>query len=126
MENPIFGLGLNTYSDYFPKFRPADYPAIMYAHNSYLQIASEAGLSGCILFFSFQTAVVVSIFRKAVQIRTETQKILVLGLTAGICGIMANAFLESLFQSTQLRTHYWSMLGIAAGIAYQGGFLQDE
>lgn len=126
MENPVFGLGLNTYSDYFPRFRPSDYPAIMYTHNSYLQIASEAGLLGSFLYIGFQILVVVSVFRKALRIQNYAQKVMVLGLAAGLCGIMANAFVESLFQSTQLRTHYWSLLGIAVGIAYRGGFEADR
>lgn len=81
---------------------------------------------GSFLYIGFQILVVVSVFRKALRIQNYAQKVMVLGLAAGLCGIMANAFVESLFQSTQLRTHYWSLLGIAVGIAYRGGFEADR
>ena len=108
-ENPFFGLGLNTYSDHFPKFKPADYPALMYAHNTYLQMATEAGLVGVGLFL---------IFVGAVMARCIKQKeMLGAALWAGVVGILVNGLFDSVLQSTQLRTLFWALLGAAAALS---------
>jgi len=108
-KNPFFGLGLNTYSDNFPKFKPADYPAIMYAHNTYLQMATEAGAVGLGLFL---------IFIAVVMARCIKQKeMLGAALWAGVLGILVNGLFDSVLQSTQLRTLFWALLGAAAALS---------
>lgn len=108
-ENPVFGLGLNTYSDNYSRFKPPDYPAYMYSHNSYLQMAAEAGILGTALFFSYIGAVMAR-FR-------HHSGLLGPALLAGVFGILVNCLFESVLQSTQLRTLFWSLLGAAAALA---------
>ena len=108
-QHPLLGLGLNTYSDNFPKFKPADYPAIMYAHNTYLQMAAEAGILGVGLFL---------VFIGAVMARCVKQKeMLGAALWAGAAGILVNGLFDSVLQSTQLRTLFWALLGAAFALS---------
>ncbi len=107
-ESPIFGLGLNTYSQNFPRFKPADYNAYMYSHNSYLQMATEAGILGASLFFAY-IVVVMARFRK-------TSGFLGPALLAGVFGLLVNCLFDSVLQSTQLRFLFWTLLGAAGAL----------
>ena len=108
-ESPVFGLGLNTYSDNFPRFKPADYGAYMYSHNSYLQMATEAGILGTSLFFAYIVTVMAR-FRK-------TAGPLGPALLAGVFALLVNCLFDSVLQSTQLRALFWTLLGAAAALA---------
>ena len=108
-QNPLFGLGLNTYSDHFPKFKPADYPALMYAHNTYLQMATECGLVGLGLFLAFITAVMAR--------ASKNRDVLGMALLAGAFAILVNGLFDSVLQSTQLRQFFWILLGAASAFA---------
>ncbi len=117
--SPFFGLGLNTYSHYFPLFKPEDYPALMYAHNGYMQIATEAGVMGVLLYISFIGALLFRIRQYVLQQMDPADIILGLGVIAGIVALLTNGLFESVFQSTQLRTLLWVMLGLAASFVYR-------
>ncbi|MFT5206670.1 MAG: putative inorganic carbon (HCO3(-)) transporter [Candidatus Omnitrophota bacterium] len=117
--SPFFGLGLNTYSINFPLFKPEEYTALMYAHNGYLQIAAEAGCAGILLYISFIGALLFKIRQYVMQQVEAADIILGLGLLAGIVTLLTNGLFESVFQSTQLRTLLWVMLGIASSFAYR-------
>ncbi len=114
---PLFGLGLNTYSDYFPHFRPKDYPAIMYTHNSYLQMAAEIGIVGITLYLSFIFALITKAVQRILSCRLWAYKVLTVGCIAAVFGLMTNALFESLLQSTQLRAIFWCLLGISMALA---------
>ncbi|GEM_PF-790084 len=114
---PFFGLGLNTYSDYFPQFRPKTYPAIMYAHNSYLQMAAEIGIVGFCLYLLLILALIGSAVKAFFSNGSSHYKILTIGIVSAVFGMMVNALFESLLQSTQLRTIFWCLLGIATAVA---------
>ena len=114
---PFFGLGLNTYSQYFPEFRPKDYPSLMYAHNSYMQMASEIGLIGLFFYLLFIGALLWASARSIVSCRSSEWKIVNIGVFCGVIGLLINAFFESLLQSSQLRAFFWSLLGISCAVA---------
>ena len=115
--HPIFGLGLNTYSDYFSHFRPVNYPAIMYAHNSYLQMTAEIGIVGIGFYLAFIFALVIKAVKSVLLCHVWAYKVLTAGCVAAIFGMMTNALFESLLQSTQLRTIFWCLLGISTTLA---------
>jgi len=124
-ESPYFGLGLNTYSHYFPSFKPPDYPGLMYAHNSYIQMAAESGLLGIFCFLLFIAAFFWWFVRTIVTGRSSAFRVIQIGLVAGIFGMMVNGMFESVFQSTQLRTLFWVLMGTAAAFAYNDYFEKE-
>jgi O-antigen ligase len=116
--SPIFGLGLNTYSDHFPLFRPPGYKALMYAHNSYLQMGAEMGLLGLFLYLAF---VMILLGRSAYAFlnheTSEQTRLFGFALIAGAVGILVNCLFESCLQSTQLRALFWSLIGTTCAMA---------
>ncbi len=116
--NPFFGLGLNTYSENFPKFKPEDYPAFMYAHNSYLQMAAESGIVGVALFVIFILAFLWLFVRSILAMKAGFERTLLAGIAAGVLGMLVNALFDSIFQATRLRALFWCLMGIGAALAY--------
>lgn len=125
--SPVFGLGPNTYSIYFPMFKPKDYGGLMYAHNSYLQMATEIGLLGTGLYLLFLFAIFFHLGRLLKTAHKDSDDwVLCVGFMAGVGGLLVNALFESLLQSTQLRSLFWSFLGIAAALATRAAFSKRE
>ncbi|MEI8349192.1 MAG: O-antigen ligase family protein [Candidatus Omnitrophota bacterium] len=62
-EHPVLGLGVNTFSKNFPQYKPADYPDLRYAHNSYLQMWAEIGLLGLIIFLAMPLTILAKAFK---------------------------------------------------------------
>ena len=118
-DYPVTGAGLNTYSMIVPKYKVHPLGGI-YAHNSYLQMAAEIGLVGLMAFLWFLW----SIFRKALKqfrhvlssesfaIKFANQRLILLGLMAGLFGFMANAFFDTTFFALRLIALFWVMLGV--------------
>jgi len=55
--HPVLGFGINTYSRNFPAYKPEEYAYYRYSHNCYLQMASEIGIPGAVLFLCFLAGV---------------------------------------------------------------------
>lgn len=116
---PWFGLGLNTYSVWFPVYNPPDptYPVVMYAHNSFLQMATETGWVGLGLFLAFVAALLVRSARGLFTGPKDDWSLVRAGVWASLTAILLNGFFESLLQSTLLRTLFWSLMGLSLAFA---------
>ena len=68
-EHPLFGVGMDAYTDWFRRTRDADYVAKKFfsysntAHNVYLDIATSGGFPLVIIYCAFVALVVISIVR---------------------------------------------------------------
>lgn len=108
-EHPILGFGINTFSEYFPKFKPVDYPDLKYTHNSYLQMWSEIGLIGLIIFLALIITVVIFALRKnkeKMNIRPADGQIL-LGFACGYIAFLIHAAFDTNLYSLVLLTSFW-------------------
>jgi len=107
-ERPVLGKGVNTFSRYFPKYKPADYPDLRYAHNSYLQMASETGIFGLLLFLSIPLVILAKALRgikRKIDKSIEGQ--ILLGLIAGYIGFLVHSFVDNNLFSLVLTTLFW-------------------
>ena len=117
-HSPFFGLGLNTYSVYFPQFKPPHYPTQMYSHNSYLQMAAESGLIGISLFLVFVGTVMVLCARDLIKRESsDPSKLPGLALLSGVFGMLVNCLFDSVLQSTRLRFFFWALAGSALALS---------
>ncbi|MFA5008027.1 MAG: O-antigen ligase family protein [Candidatus Omnitrophota bacterium] len=107
-ERPVFGKGVNTFSRYFPKYKPADYPDLRYAHNSYLQTASEIGIAGLLVFLSIPLFILIKALRNIRQkILQGIEGQIMLGLIAGYIGFLIHSFVDNNLFSLMLTTLIW-------------------
>lgn len=124
--SPWVGLGLGTFMHNFNKFVVGYYKQdiVPYAHNCYLQIASELGIIGLIsflailvVFFSFGIETI--IYRK----RTFSWYILLAGL-ASLLAYCLQMTVDTVFYSLDLGILFWMILGL--GVAAMGNIRLEE
>jgi putative inorganic carbon (HCO3(-)) transporter len=107
-ERPFLGLGVNTFSKYFPKYKPADYPDMRYAHNSYLQMAAETGISGLLIFICIPITVLAKAFRGIrKKFRATNEGFALMGAIAGYLGLLVHSFFDNNLFSLMLTTLFW-------------------
>jgi len=102
-EKPIFGQGLGTYMN---KSKG------IYAHNCYIQMAAEIGITGLICFLWF----LIEFFKLGIHLFKKNNDMLLLGLLAGISSFLINSFFEVNFYSLQVSVLFWFALGMIIGL----------
>lgn len=113
-EHPVRGFGINTYSKHAPAFRPKDYfPDARYAHNCYLQMASEIGGVGLALFLAFLLAALVRAGRLGAPL--DFFQTLRWALVSGLAGFLIHAGFDTDLYSTRLSSFFWIGLGLSVG-----------
>lgn len=114
MSRPWVGLGIGTFMFNFNKFAIEGYPnTVPYAHNCYLQIASEIGIFGLI---SFLAILFIFFYRGAKALlskgtRTFNWYMLLASLAAAL-GYSAQMSVDTIFYNLDLGALFWLMLGI--------------
>lgn len=104
-QHPVLGNGLGTFGPRF--FAETPIYGKMYAHNSFLQIWTEAG------FLSIVSLIVFLFWNLAKSIRTlwKCCDVYLLALFCGIFGWLVRAFFDNDFYSVQLSALFWLFLG---------------
>lgn len=103
-DYPFFGSGSNTYSKVFPRYKPHDYPDIRYAHNSFLQMASETGILGLLSFCLLLISVLAAGFKR---LKADKNNLLLSGLIAGLSGFLVHSMFDNHLFSVVLLTLFW-------------------
>ena len=109
--HPVLGFGVNTYSKHFPEYKPAEYPDDRYAHNCYLQMASEIGIPGALLFLAFIFMALFASFKRIVSLPDGTRKSLAVGLFGGTLGFVLNSAVDTHLYSLTLAVFFYILLG---------------
>ncbi|MFH1664550.1 MAG: O-antigen ligase family protein [Candidatus Omnitrophota bacterium] len=115
-EHPVLGFGVNTYSRIFPKYKPADYPDVRYSHNCYLQMASEIGIPGALLFISFLASVLVCSFRGFTGRERGRKEYLAMGLFAALAGFAMDCLVDTGLYSVNLAVFFYLLAGFCFAI----------
>ena len=94
-DHPIIGAGFDSYGVAFTRYDTwSGAYRVEQAHNDYLQILADAGISGFICI----TAFIILLFRQGVQaIKNKTDKFVfngVIGALAGCFGILIHSFFD--------------------------------
>ncbi|MBF0493801.1 MAG: O-antigen ligase family protein [Candidatus Omnitrophica bacterium] len=116
--HPILGFGINTYSRNFPKYKPAEYPDMRYTHNCYLQMASEIGIVGALLFIIFLLTVFIVILRNIGHLKDDKRKYIILGLFAGLVGFALNCIVDTHLYSVNLDVFFYLLLGFVYSLSF--------
>ncbi|MDP3791498.1 MAG: O-antigen ligase family protein [Candidatus Omnitrophota bacterium] len=122
--HPFFGFGVNTFSRYFPIYKPSEYWGIMYSHNSYLQMWSEIGIFGLAAFLSAIFIVVKQTVRDLrKKIKSGVEGFILLGALAGYVAFLIQSGLDTNLFSLRLTTLFWVM---TAYIVSLNKFLEEK
>lgn len=107
-ERPIAGMGINTYSNYFPMYKPKDYPDLRYAHNSYLQIWAEIGIIGLLAYLGLIFSLLITVL-KGIRQRLESglPAYILLGAACGYIAFLIQAAFDTNLHSLVLVTYFW-------------------
>jgi len=119
--HPVLGNGLHSFGVNYQKFCTAGDPFYgsggqPYAHNMYVQMATEIGLLG---LFSF-IAMISGIFTKLLSIYRISGdmfiKTLALGFMGSLIAYLTHGMLESSLYTSQGALLFWILLGFSAGL----------
>jgi len=111
-DYPILGSGPGTYVSLIGRYNKDATPNTSYPHNSFLQIAAEIGIIGLLAFLW----IIIKIFLEALKYRnklsTNTQKCILLGLSAGLMAFLIQSFFDTNLFSLQLVITFWLLTGL--------------
>ncbi|MDD5431486.1 MAG: O-antigen ligase family protein [Candidatus Omnitrophica bacterium] len=116
LSKPWLGVGIGTFMFNFKNFVSKDYPfTTPYAHNCYLQIASEIGIIGLLAFLLILGAFFYKNI-KTLNLRSNNYSwYILLATTASVLGYCVQMVVDTIFYSLDLGILFWLLLGL--GIA---------
>lgn len=116
--HPVVGHGVNTYSENFKKYKPEDYPDLRYAHNCYLQMASEVGFFGLISFLVLIGYVLVTAMRSIIKQAGCFDRAVNAGFLCACVAFLAHSFVDTHLYSLVMAALFWMCLGFVGASKY--------
>lgn len=115
--HPVLGFGINTYSRNFPDYKPPEYPDLRYTHNSYLQMASEIGIVGALLFIGFLILVFIYTLRELRKVPEGERRDLTSGLLAGAVGFSLASVVDTHLHSVVMAVFFSLISGFCYALS---------
>lgn len=120
-DKPLLGQGLGTFMYNFRKFQPGDYLdswGICYAHNCFLQILAETGITGFLTFILIITVLFFVTYKKIRKIKEgHFYYNISSGFLIGIFAYLIDSFFDTNLYSLQLAVLFWMMVALTAAIS---------
>ena len=112
--HPVIGNGLNTFYVNYMNIRNDDLKGKhgSYAHNCYLQMAAEIGITGLISFLLFVTAIIAKTLKSLKTMTDPTYYSLTFGLTFGLVAYLLHSFVDTNLYSLNLAALFWVSAGL--------------
>ena len=109
--HPVLGFGVNTYSRNYPEYKDPEYWGYGYTHNSYLQMATEIGVPGVILYIAFLISVLLLSFRGMRKMEPGLRKDMGMGIFACMTGFSLNCAVDTHLYSVNPVVLFHILLG---------------
>ncbi|MDD5428206.1 MAG: O-antigen ligase family protein [Candidatus Omnitrophica bacterium] len=118
-KHPVIGNGLNTFYAEYMKIRNDEYRGIRgsYAHNCYLQMASDTGITGLTAFLAFIAAVLIKGFRAANRMKDPLYYSVALGIALGLVAFLIHSSVDTNLYSLPLAALFWMSAGLLMAVA---------
>jgi hypothetical protein len=113
-ERPVFGWGLGSYR--YESARPGIATATVFAHNTYLQLAAEAGVGALLVFLGFLGLWARRVLRGSSRL-PDGQRAAFAAAVGGIAAILAHCLVDSDLSYFGLGLAFFMVLGAATLLA---------
>ncbi|MCM8818203.1 MAG: O-antigen ligase family protein [Candidatus Omnitrophica bacterium] len=114
IKKPILGWGLGNFIFYYPYFRIKEYflqpesrNVTNHPHNEYLEIWSETGLIGFLIFLSLILFLIINFIKKK-----ESNKLLFVGIIGGIISVLLDNIFSTNMRNPSTSMYFWFLIGI--------------
>ncbi|MCX5706025.1 MAG: O-antigen ligase family protein [Candidatus Omnitrophica bacterium] len=120
---PFVGVGVNTYSKVYAKYKLAEAekmgptPDSFYAHNNFLQMTGETGLLGLAAFLWFLFVLFKKNFSVFKGIKDEYLKIVSLSLIGCLIAFLINGLTETSLYNARVAMIFWFLTGFSLAIS---------
>ncbi|MFA4991646.1 MAG: O-antigen ligase family protein [Candidatus Omnitrophota bacterium] len=94
-DNPLLGTGIGTFAHHFPRYRPEGLNLFAnYAHNDYLQLASESGIVSLLAWLYMLFVIIRKGIRTYLLSESNFKKVVSLGISAGILSMAVHSMVD--------------------------------
>jgi len=114
-KKPFFGWGLGNFIFFYPYFRVKEYflqpesrHVTNHPHNEFLEIWSETGLIGLLLFLFLISFFIISVIKK----REKKSNILLPGIMGGIISVLFDNIFSTNMRNPSTSMYFWFLMGI--------------
>jgi len=127
-QHPVIGNGVNTFFVNFKHFRQDEDKDKFgsYAHNCYLQMASDIGITGLVSFLGFVGFTFYAAVRRVGREIRGFRRALVIGLCLGLLTFLIHAFVDTNLYSLNLAGLFWICMGYLEGTSRSCQEVSDE
>jgi len=117
-DKPFFGHGINTFMNIFQGYRGDMQIGPTYAHNCFIQLAAETGITGLLCFLVIIGAIFHHSLGKINLNSSDGRNLsaLIIGLLSGILGFLIHSFFDTNWYSLQLSVYMWFMIGVLVSL----------
>ncbi len=119
-RRPFTGWGTGNFVFFYPFYRIREYflrpqatPVTIHAHNEYLQILSENGIIGLLLFMGLAIIIIWGSKQKRENVPFES--LLIKGCIAGIAAVLADNIFSTNLRNPSTAMYFWFLMGLSAG-----------
>ncbi len=115
-NQPVFGIGLNTFMANYMAYADSPNQGPAYAHNGFLQVAAETGLAGLACFLWFLGSLSSIIWKRLKEGTADlSEKPWLLGLSAGLIAFMVQSVFDTNLYTLRQAALFWTLAGVAFG-----------
>jgi O-antigen ligase len=121
-DHPFVGVGINTFSRNYNKYRSADVEATnptakaYYAHNNFLHMAGEMGLLGLSVFLVFIFFVLKSSWMAFRKNNDPYYRAFAVSVFAAIIAFLINGFTETSLYHPRIVMIFWVLVGLGLAL----------
>jgi putative inorganic carbon (HCO3(-)) transporter len=122
-QHPLLGVGINTFSRNYGKYRLAEVEDDFktadgyYAHNNFLHMAGETGLPSLAVFLAFLAVVFGSIWRSFKKISEPFLRACSVSVLAALIAYLINGFTETNLYYSRIVMIFWFLVGLGLALS---------
>lgn len=119
-DYPLSGVTLGNFSELYRLYYasivlPSPTDVVFHAHNTFLSVAIEVGLPGCILYASLYGSFLAMTW-KALKAKRKLNRVLVRGLACAVAGFVVFGLLDAFTLGRNLEILFWIFLGLMTAL----------